>query len=73
LELRGDALSIWSAVRALPERQRTCIVLRYVEDLSDAQIAEAIDAPIGTVKSLLSRARARLSQKLSMDLGGDDR
>jgi DNA-directed RNA polymerase specialized sigma24 family protein len=47
------------------------MVLRYVEDLSEAQIAEVIDAPIGTVKSLLSRARSRLSRDLALDLEGD--
>ena len=68
LELRGELLDLWRALSTLPERQRTCVVLRYVEDLPEADIARLMDAPVGTVKSLLSRARARLSRALDMDV-----
>jgi RNA polymerase sigma-70 factor (sigma-E family) len=61
-ELQAD---VWTAVRALPERQRACIVLRYLEDLSDAQIAETLDCSIGTVKSQLAKARAKLQTSLA--------
>jgi RNA polymerase sigma-70 factor (sigma-E family) len=48
------------AVRRLPHRQRAAIVLRYEMQLSDAEIAESLRIPIGTVKSTLHRAIARL-------------
>jgi DNA-directed RNA polymerase specialized sigma24 family protein len=44
----------------LPPRQRTVIMLRYFEDLSDAQIATAMGSAVGTVKSQASRALALL-------------
>jgi RNA polymerase sigma-70 factor, ECF subfamily len=53
---------IWELVRALPVRQRACVVLRYFEDLSEAQIAEILECSVGTVKSQLSRARVRLHE-----------
>ncbi|MDQ3618757.1 MAG: SigE family RNA polymerase sigma factor [Actinomycetota bacterium] len=53
---------IWELVRALPVRQRACVVLRYFEDLSEAQIAEILECSVGTVKSQLSRARGRLQK-----------
>ncbi len=55
---------VLTAVRALPERQRACIVLRYYEDLGDDQIAEILDCSVGTVKSQLHKARAHLARTL---------
>lgn len=51
---------VLDAVRRLPHRQRAAIVLRYEMQLSDAEIASALRMPIGTVKSTLHRAIARL-------------
>lgn len=48
------------AVRRLPARQRAAVVLRYEMQLSDAEIAASLRIPIGTVKSTLHRALARL-------------
>lgn len=53
------------AVRALPIRQRTVLVLRYWEDLSEAEIAEKLGCRRGTVKSLASRGRERLAAALA--------
>lgn len=44
----------------LPARQRLAIVLRYVHDLSDAEIAQALGCKVGTAHALLSRGRATL-------------
>jgi RNA polymerase sigma-70 factor (sigma-E family) len=44
------------ALAALPYRQRAVIILRYYADLSEAEIAAALDCKPGTVKSLASRA-----------------
>jgi RNA polymerase sigma-70 factor (sigma-E family) len=50
------------AIAALPFRQRAVLVLRYYEDLSEAEIADALGCRPGTVKSLASRALAQLEK-----------
>ena len=57
-------LDLWDAVRRLPERQRLCVVLRYLEDMPEAEIADTLDCSIGTVKSQTFRARRSLGQML---------
>jgi len=52
--------AIWAAVRALPPRQRAVVVLRYYEDLSEMEIADALGCSRGTVKSQASAALASL-------------
>jgi RNA polymerase sigma-70 factor (ECF subfamily) len=49
------------AIAALPERQREAIVLYAFEQMSYAEIAETLRAPINTVKTLIHRARAALA------------
>jgi RNA polymerase sigma-70 factor (sigma-E family) len=49
----------------LPMRQRAVLVLRYFEDLTEAQAAEALGCSVGTVKSQAARALARLRQLTS--------
>ena len=56
------------AVNALPPDDRLVIGARYFLDLSEAEIAALAGVPRGTVKSRLSRARARLARHL--DAGG---
>jgi RNA polymerase sigma factor (sigma-70 family) len=51
---------VLDAVRALPARQRNAVVLRYELQLSDQEIADTLGVPVGTVKSTLHRALARL-------------
>lgn len=55
---------VWRAVLALPVRQRAVVVLRYYEDLSEAQIADALGCRPGTVKSQASAALASLRRVL---------
>ncbi len=52
--------AVWAVLRSLPFRQRTAVVLRFYEDLSEGQIAEMMRCRPGTVKSLLSRGMDRL-------------
>ena len=59
-----DARALTAAVRALPERQRACVVLRYWGDLTDAEIAETLSISAGAVKSHLHRARTSLADHL---------
>lgn len=51
------------ALRSLPPRQRTAVVLRFAEDLDLAAIADHMGCSIGTVKSHLSRGLDRLRQR----------
>jgi RNA polymerase sigma-70 factor (sigma-E family) len=51
-----------AALRRLPARQRAVVVLRFYDDMTEAQAAEAMRCPVGTVKSLTSRALARLRE-----------
>lgn len=52
----SDAASVRAAIAALPERQRTALVLRYYLDLSVEGVAETMGCPTGTVKTLTRRA-----------------
>jgi RNA polymerase sigma-70 factor (ECF subfamily) len=60
----ADQLSIDEALRQVPEEFRVPLVLRDVGDLEYAEIADALDVPIGTVKSRIARGRASLAQIL---------
>jgi RNA polymerase sigma-70 factor (sigma-E family) len=55
---------VWSWLDRLPRRQRAALVLRYYEDLPDAEIAEVLGCAIGTVRSSISRALATLRTEL---------
>ena len=68
VEAEGTNSYIWNAVRKLPHRQRACIVLRYLEDMTEPEIAEVLNVPVGTVKSQLSRGRAKLATWLGEDV-----
>jgi RNA polymerase sigma factor (sigma-70 family) len=59
---------VWDAVRELPARQAEAVLLRYVADLPEAEIARAMRVKRGTVASLLSSARARLALLLADEL-----
>ncbi|MFJ8586203.1 SigE family RNA polymerase sigma factor [Streptomyces sp. NPDC093595] len=54
--------AMWRAVMRLPDRQRAMVVLRYYEDLSEAQTAEMLGVSVGTVKSAVSRALGKLRE-----------
>ena len=51
---------LWPALLRLPVRQRTVLVLRYYEDLSEQEVARLVGWPLGTVKSLNRRGLERL-------------
>lgn len=57
----------WSVIRRLPARQRAVIVLRFYEDLPEAEIASLLGCAQGTVKSSLHRALAQLRKELAGD------
>jgi RNA polymerase sigma factor (sigma-70 family) len=58
---------LWEAVRTLPPRMRTAIALRYVADLPEAAVADAMGIAVGTVSSTLHAARQRLSDTISQE------
>jgi RNA polymerase sigma-70 factor (ECF subfamily) len=57
-------LTIYAAIEALPEDLKTAITLREMEGLSYEEIAEAMECPIGTVRSRIFRARDAIDNKL---------
>ena len=61
---KDDIERVRKAIEAIPEPFREAIVLRDLEDLSYAEIAEVTGVPIGTVMSRLSRGRAMLAKEL---------
>ncbi len=61
LDLRAELLE---ALGRLPTRQRAVLVLRYFNDLTEAQVAEVLGCSPGTVKSSASRGLARLREAL---------
>ena len=56
--------AVWRAVLTLPPRTRAVLVLRYWEDLSEAETATTLGCSVGTVKSQASRGLRRLQQVL---------
>jgi RNA polymerase sigma-70 factor (sigma-E family) len=64
----GVRAELVEALGTLPPRQRAVLVLRYFEDLSEAQVAELLGCSLGTVKSTASRGLTRLEAALSPDL-----
>ena len=58
-----------AALASLPAEMREVLVLREIQDLSYKQIAQALNLPIGTVMSRLSRAREKLAEVLRLRLG----
>lgn len=58
---RSDAShDLWTALGRLPRKQRAVVVLRYFEDLSEAETARVLGCSAGNVKSQASRALAKL-------------
>ena len=59
-----DAIVLWAATRRLPMRQQAVLVLRYYEDLSEAEIAVTLGISRGAVKSHAARALATLRRHI---------
>ena len=57
-----DRDELWRALGTLPRRQRAVVVLRYFEDMTEADTAHALGISVGTVKSQCAKAFARLRQ-----------
>lgn len=61
---KADIDRVRAAIEAIPEPFREAIVLRELEDLSYAEIAEVTGVPVGTVMSRLARGRAMLAKEM---------
>ena len=62
-DLAGDVavrLAVRRALGSLTDRQRTVLVLRVFDDLSEAQVAQVLDCAVGTVKATMAHALAKL-------------
>ncbi|WP_137896432.1 RNA polymerase sigma factor RpoE [Ramlibacter sp. 2FC] len=64
LAAREIAAAVSSAMEALPEDLRQAVTLREIEGLSYEEIAEAMNCPIGTVRSRIFRAREAISARV---------
>ena len=64
LDGHAERAQVWAAVCALPPRMRATLVLRYYEDLSEAEVAATLDCSVGSVKSQTHHALKRLRAAL---------
>ena len=64
IEGKFDKQAIQKAIIKLPEHFRTAIILRDIQELSYEEISNIINAPLGTVKSRINRARLKLQEDL---------
>ena len=58
----ADAADVRAAVAQLPDHERVVVEMTYFDDLSQREIAERLDVPLGTVKARASRGTRRLGQ-----------
>ena len=66
-EVTGEADRIWAEVRRLPRRQVQVIALRYVDELTLAEVGEVLGCSKDTVATHLRRARETLSRRLRLE------
>jgi len=59
----GTSSALWTSVQTLPRKARAVLVLRYYEQLTEAETAEVLGISVGTVKSQTSRALATLRDR----------
>jgi len=64
----AQRVTLWQALLELPVRQRASLVLRFYEDLTEAQTADVMGCAVGTVKSQVSAALRKLRDRLGDDV-----
>jgi len=64
-----DRQGLWAALMELPSQQRAVLVLRYFEDMTEAQISAVLGCSPGAVKTHASRGLDRLRKTLAMTQG----
>jgi RNA polymerase sigma-70 factor (sigma-E family) len=60
----GASAALWDVVQTLPRKARAVVVLRYYEQLTEAETADVLGISVGTVKSQASRALAALRERM---------
>ena len=69
---RADASAAWAAVRRLPDDRRRAVVLRFVDEMSTAEIAGVLERSEGAVRVLLHRALRSVARELAGAQVADD-
>lgn len=69
-EFSADRLVVWRALKSVPAKQRAVLVLRYWNDLSVEETAQALGCSTGNVKSQASRGLTALKRKLGPEFDG---
>ncbi|WP_151083274.1 SigE family RNA polymerase sigma factor [Nocardioides cynanchi] len=64
----GRGAALWDLVQTLPRKARAVVVLRYYEEMSESETADALGISVGTVKSQTSRALATLRERTPQTL-----
>ncbi len=63
----ADGVALDRAIARLPEKQQQVVTLFYLQERSYEEVAEMLAMPLGTVKTLLHRARSRLQEQLAAE------
>jgi RNA polymerase sigma-70 factor (sigma-E family) len=69
----GLGAALWDAVQTLPRKARAVLVLRYYEQLTEAETADVLGISVGTVKSQTSRALATLRERTPTEMSPSHR
>jgi RNA polymerase sigma-70 factor (ECF subfamily) len=72
IERAWDAWQVRSALEELPPEERDIVRMSHFEEMTHREIAEALDVPVGTVKSRSHRAHRRLAGRLAHLVSGGD-
>lgn len=66
--LSAESAAVWKEVRLLPARQAQVVALRYLQELTVAEIADTLGIAEGTVRATLHQARVTLGRRLTPDV-----
>lgn len=64
MERKEDAQQLYRVIQGLPDNQKTCFILSYIEDLPRKEIAQIMNLSLKAVESLLQRAKKNLQKNL---------